>query len=521
MKPLVGINDAESTTPTLRAGAIGGSTNKEDAKLRELAIEFESLILNQLTSTLQSSPDEDEENYFGQGNSDFTQKMFGEQLSNSLARAGGIGLAEVIMRQLQPAESQARLHSQPLNAAAAVRELRKPIPAQTENNLIASVHEQRPVANTTPYTPITRPRRVLPLPDEIKSNQTSAPYYTGKREVDTIIAKASAQFGLDPNLVTAVLKQESGGNRYAVSAKGAAGYMQLMPATFQRFAAPGQNIFDIEANISAGSAYLRFLTDKYDGNLDKVLAGYNAGEGNVDKYGGIPPFKETRIFVESVKEKYQKLSETIRKVDLAGSPQRPQQVRYTPIKRSPEVGNTVDNLSSTAQSWRRIPVVLKNRPYVSAIAKPTATREENSNRLELQLPVQGRISSVFGAHRPHGSHKGIDIAAPQGKPISAAAAGRVVFAGWQGGYGKTLLIEHQDGYLTRYAHADQLLVSPGEMVQVGQQIATIGSTGHATGPHLHFEVIKDNNHVNPLRTVNIRFSAQTRSQAKLTNSNKF
>lgn len=108
-------------------------------------------------------------------------------------------------------------------------------------------------------------------------------------------------------------------------------------------------------------------------------------------------------------------------------------------------------------------------------------------------PVRGRISSGFG-HRssPGGigskNHKGIDIATRSGTPIYAADGGTVTHAGWMGGYGYVVIINHGNGYETRYAHCSSLSVSNGQHVYPGQQIARVGSTGNSTGPHCHFEV---------------------------------
>ncbi len=124
----------------------------------------------------------------------------------------------------------------------------------------------------------------------------------------------------------------------------------------------------------------------------------------------------------------------------------------------------------------------------------------------IHSPLDGRITSTFGSRRDpinghHRVHQGVDIAAPQGTPIGAAAAGTVVFAGRRGGYGKTVMIEQADGRQTRYAHADHLLVKAGDQVVAGQVIATVGSTGHSTGPHLHFEIRENGQPVNPLTTI--------------------
>lgn len=123
---------------------------------------------------------------------------------------------------------------------------------------------------------------------------------------DDIVARHATRTGLDPALIHAVIGQESSGRSNARSPKGAGGLMQLMPATAARFGVT--NVNDPEQNIRGGTDYLKFLHTRYNGDIDKTLAGYNAGEGNVDKYGGIPPFRETRNYVPAVKARYQKLT---------------------------------------------------------------------------------------------------------------------------------------------------------------------------------------------------------------------
>lgn len=119
------------------------------------------------------------------------------------------------------------------------------------------------------------------------------------------------------------------------------------------------------------------------------------------------------------------------------------------------------------------------------------------------MPCEGEITSWFGTRDnpfSRGSadnHKGIDIGADYGDPIYAAATGVVTVAGYVNGYGYTVLIDHQNGIETRYAHASKLLVSEGETVEKGQAIAKIGSTGNSTGPHLHFEWLEKGVHINP------------------------
>lgn len=115
------------------------------------------------------------------------------------------------------------------------------------------------------------------------------------------------------------------------------------------------------------------------------------------------------------------------------------------------------------------------------------TRPRFVNRF--YFPIKGIISSSFGENRRTHRHKGIDIAASPGTSIYPAAPGKVVFAGWQNGYGNTVIIEHHNGQLSRYAHALRLFVEVGETVNSFDRIALVGSTGRSTGPHLHFELM--------------------------------
>jgi murein DD-endopeptidase MepM/ murein hydrolase activator NlpD len=112
-------------------------------------------------------------------------------------------------------------------------------------------------------------------------------------------------------------------------------------------------------------------------------------------------------------------------------------------------------------------------------------------------PVNGTVVSGFGM-RWGRLHEGIDITASTGTPIWAAAAGTVIHAGWLGGYGNLVVVDHGDGLATAYAHASSILVSVGQSVAQGETIALVGSTGDSSGPHLHFEVRVNGVAVDPL-----------------------
>ena len=159
-------------------------------------------------------------------------------------------------------------------------------------------------------------------------------------------------------------------------------------------------------------------------------------------------------------------------------------------------------------------------------ARAPAGRSESLDRLleSLQEPQTGRVRSTNRAQSPWERllgegprrltgefgmrtdpftgewqhHDGIDIAAPKGAPIYPYQAGRVTFSGWQGNYGRLVIVEHDDGTETRYAHASKLLVRPGQRVAPWMPIAHVGASGRATGPHLHFEIRENGRPVDPI-----------------------
>lgn len=115
-----------------------------------------------------------------------------------------------------------------------------------------------------------------------------------------LIYAAAQRHGLNPHLLATVVWAESGYQPRAVSSKGARGLMQLMPATARRFGLEGERIYDPASNLDAGARYLRWLLDRFEGRLTHALAGYNAGEGTVDRYRGMPPYRETQGYVRRI-----------------------------------------------------------------------------------------------------------------------------------------------------------------------------------------------------------------------------
>jgi murein DD-endopeptidase MepM/ murein hydrolase activator NlpD len=141
---------------------------------------------------------------------------------------------------------------------------------------------------------------------------------------------------------------------------------------------------------------------------------------------------------------------------------------------------------------------------LSALENVILARELHKEIHPEGRPVaNGFISSYFGERADpfdglEAFHKGVDFAGSAGSPVVAVAAGVVTWAGERTGYGKLVEINHGDGFVTRYAHNERMLVSVGQTVTRGQQVALMGSTGRSTGPHVHFEVLRNGRQVDPL-----------------------
>ena len=141
-----------------------------------------------------------------------------------------------------------------------------------------------------------------PSASPASSPSDAAPLDSSSGSLDKIVKDAAERHSLDPALVKAVISTESGWNPRAVSRKGAMGLMQLEPGTAERFGVG--NPFDPAQNVEGGSAYLKELLDRYNGDLTKTLAAYNAGEHAVDLSGGVPAYPETQQYVQKVTDKY-------------------------------------------------------------------------------------------------------------------------------------------------------------------------------------------------------------------------
>lgn len=157
----------------------------------------------------------------------------------------------------------------------------------------------------TNLTGVLFSRALAPVANATSMDQIPADIPTsGNRKLDMLIFRAGEREGVDPRFIHAVIWQESKYEASARSHAGAQGLMQLMPDTARRFGCSDPD--DPAANIAAGTKYLGWLLKRFSGDVPLALAGYNAGEGNVDKYNGIPPFDETQNYVRIIVQRYGK-----------------------------------------------------------------------------------------------------------------------------------------------------------------------------------------------------------------------
>jgi Rod binding domain-containing protein len=268
----------------------GGGVEAEKARLRKATKEFEAFFVYQMLKTMRETvPDnpltKDAPMSDGLGKETFTQ-IFDMEVARKVNIGGGNSIADLLyksMEKLVDAQYSQDSVPQPLKA------LRQP-----EHLPIALPEQQAiPLPQEKPTVPLKKATDALPI-------QTSQ----CKINEDPILAKygeyihqAARETKLDSALIASVIRAESSGNPKAVSPAGAKGLMQLADSTAHDLKVT--NAFDPEENIKAGSRYLKSMLDRF-GSLDLALAAYNAGPGTVEKYGGIPPFSETRNYVKRV-----------------------------------------------------------------------------------------------------------------------------------------------------------------------------------------------------------------------------
>lgn len=243
--------------------------------------------------------------------------------------------------------------------------------------------------------------------------------------------RAASYCGVDPYLAAAVSARESSGNPDTCSTQGACGLMGLMPGTAASLGVTDR--FNPAQNILGGTCYLRQMLERYR-RLDLALAAYNAGPGNVDKYGGIPPFSETKVYVRDVLKFYSE---------------------FSPLP--PSGGANKFSSAPVAGSYRITQGYGSGHPALDIAGSTTL------------LAVMDGVVRYVG-------------------PLYSSASGdaRCLQAGCLGRF--AIVLDHGGGTFTVYGHNSCSYVQANQPVKAGEPIGCVGSEGKSTGPHLHFEL---------------------------------
>lgn len=197
-----------------------------------------------------------------------------------------------------------RVHAEQPKARAIPARSRRSARTASSNKSAVAQNGASPISLDGPRSTVLPTALTYDPLAALQSNSSSLRgYTTGSLEVDGYLISSGTRHGVDPLLLYSVMHQESSFKLRAISPKGARGLMQLMPLTAERYGVT--NIFDPKQNIEGGARYLRFLLDHFAGDLNLALAGYNAGEGAVEKYGWrIPPYSETQEYVRRISRRY-------------------------------------------------------------------------------------------------------------------------------------------------------------------------------------------------------------------------
>jgi len=230
---------------------------KADLKqLRKACADFESIFISKLLSNMRKTVGES--SLFGNGmGADIYQSLFDVKLAEKIAENGGFGIGAILYKEFAGME------------------------AQNDNELKTEATSIKKIIKNT------------------ADKLSQLPVFERIKHFHDVIKSASEKFNVPLDLIYGVIAQESAGNPKVVSKAGAKGLMQLMDSTAVDLGV--NNSFNPEENIHGGVRYLREQLDKYNGDLELALAAYNAGPSNVEKYGGVPPFKETQNYIKKVR----------------------------------------------------------------------------------------------------------------------------------------------------------------------------------------------------------------------------
>lgn len=448
--------DAKALGKTLLSKGEDAKAETDEKKLKETTQQFESIFIGKLWEQMRKSVPK--EGYLHSKQEDQYVGMFDKEFSEHLAKSGGIGLNEMLHRQLKAAQDKASKSTSVDKTGAPIappKELKAADLVNVGGEAYAverSKFNNGPVP-TTPthalasslYTPLDPVAEQKPLAETaaLKPSLTIHPVVASDR-MGVGSAHAASGPGVGPPVTQSPKLKKEGFDRYAVD-----GGAPIGPAR------PGMKP-DKPANPRTEAS----PPEKGESPAQQLQA---------LKSNGPAALRPTKPF------------DPAQAADSQSSPaaESEAQSRFAGRTRFEPAG--ADSVLPVKQAASG-PVRVDKSAEVSigGMAFP-------------ELPVKGEVSSDFGWRKdPFGGgrewHAGVDLAAPEGSPVRAAWDGQVVFSGKMSGYGNIVILEHQNGVRSMYGHNKANVVKAGDQIKAGAEIAQVGSTGRATGPHVHFEV---------------------------------
>lgn len=431
--------------PFLQQSRFDGSQKNEQTDLQRAAMEFEAMLLMQLTAALNVSSDDEEGSLFGSDSgTSLSKQMFSEHLAMAMSKAGGIGLAETLLRQIQG--------NQP----------------KQDNKLNNNLSKSPRSISTSDIVKETKPASFENTRIENK------PLIENISQVENNFSIENKPLLQTPSVVKPSISSELSAPSKPFEKLSASQVTQYV-ADLAKVSGKAENFVPVEKSVNKANKA------KVQNSSNEMFIVSEASQEDVEAsknydYSSINDSNLTRVYKQSGLIDNQKTKANIAE-------------------------KSSDKLPTTATSIDPI-----NTKAATPAENPTKAEKNTESKVTLDWPLRGVVRSNYGTRKDpingkHKFHQGLDIAAKRGTPIASSADGVVVFSGWGKKYGNNVVIEHPDGRRTRYAHADKLFVKEGETVIKGQEIAAVGSTGRSTGPHLHFEVIENGKNVNPLKAL--------------------
>lgn len=461
--------DNISSVVSSGASTASSSRTEDRARIKELAAEFESLLLSNVLKDMRSSgrwsTSENGADTLGAETFDQTIDV---ELSRYLARAGGFGLSE---RLLGAFDALARISDAATTLSASN--------AETLPSMSGDAGGETPANETIP-TPRT----------SVGTGSTSTTTYAGRTGWNSMRLEAPpsggsgadwggfnmdrALAGGDENSVKDAFMRWTYGSSFNPAGKSKEEIGAFMRDNVQNAREYGLNILDVQGD--------QILIETKEMGPEWVDIVSNAG---------------------TAEGKWQWLCQSEYGVEVGGG----------------ALGTALANLRSSSEGDARVRALLSGSSLTgdalleslnaematpSAIQQLPAQAARNASAAEQYLAQAAQVSSSFGWRNDpitgaSAFHSGVDLRAAEGDPVTSTAAGRVVFAGEDGGYGNSVVVEHANGMTTRYAHLSETVVGVGDAVEYGQLLGLVGQTGRATGPHLHYEVRVDGKAVDPMQ----------------------